>query len=154
MDKARVLFVCTHNSARSQMAEGLLRHLAGDRYEAFSAGTEVSSVRPEAISVMAELGIDISDQHSKSVDQFVGQQFAWVITVCDRARESCPYFPGAEQTAHWGFDDPAEAQGSDEERLHVFRRVRDEIHERLRMFILAAGRTDLPAPAPTLLPGA
>jgi arsenate reductase len=151
MDKARVLFVCTHNSARSQMAEGLLRQLAGDRFEAFSAGTEVSSVRPEAISVMAELGIDISGQHSKSVDEFVGQQFAWVITVCDRARESCPYFPGAEQTAHWGFDDPAEAQGTDEERLKVFRRVRDEIRDRLRMFILAASRTDVPAPSPTLL---
>jgi arsenate reductase len=151
VDNARVLFVCTHNSARSQMAEGLLRQLASDRFEAFSAGTEVSSVRPEATSVMAELGIDISDQHSKSVDQFVGQQFSWVITVCDRARESCPYFPGAEQTAHWGFDDPAEAQGTDEERLHVFRRVRDEIRDRLRMFILAASRTDLPAPSPTLL---
>src|SRR5215218_8681344 len=109
MDKTRVLFVCTHNSARSQMAEGLLRQLAGDRFEAFSAGTDASSVRPEAISVMAELGIDISAQRSKSVDDFVGQQFAWVITVCDRARETCPYFPGAEQTAHWGFDDPADA---------------------------------------------
>jgi arsenate reductase len=151
MDKTRVLFVCTHNSARSQMAEGLLRQLAGDRFEAFSAGTEVSSVRPEAISVMAELGIDISGQHSKSVDQFVGQQFSWVITVCDRARESCPYFPGAEQTAHWGFDDPAEAPGTDEERLYVFRRVRDEIRDRLRMFILAASGTDLPAPSPSLL---
>jgi arsenate reductase len=151
MDTTRVLFVCTHNSARSQMAEGLLRHLASDTFEAFSAGTQVSSVRPEAISVMAELGIDISAQQSKSVDQFVGQQFSWVITVCDRARESCPYFPGAEQTAHWGFDDPAEAQGTDAERLHVFRRVRDEIRDRLRMFILAASRTDLPAPSPTLL---
>jgi arsenate reductase len=151
MDRPRVLFVCTHNSARSQMAEGMLRHFAGDRFEAFSAGTEVSNVRPEAISVMAELGIDISGQHSKSVDQFVGQQFAWVITVCDLARESCPYFPGAEQIAHWGFEDPAEAQGSDAERLRVFRRVRDEIHDRLRMFVLAASRTDLPAPAPTLL---
>jgi arsenate reductase (thioredoxin) len=151
VETIRVLFVCTHNSARSQMAEGLLRHLAGDRFEALSAGTEVSSVRPEAISVMAELGIDISGQRSKSVDEFVGQPFSWVITVCDRARESCPYFPGAEQTAHWGFDDPADAQGTDEERLHVFRRVRDEIRDRLRMFILAASRTDLPAPSPTLL---
>lgn len=151
MDKVRVLFVCTHNSARSQMAEGLLRQFAGDRFEVFSAGTEVTSVRPEAIGVMAELGIDISAQHSKSVEQFVGQQFAWVITVCDRARESCPYFPGAEQTAHWGFDDPADAQGTDDERLRVFRQVRDQIRDRLRMFILAASRTDLPAPAPTLL---
>jgi arsenate reductase len=151
MDKTRVLFVCTHNSARSQMAEGLLRQLAGDRFEASSAGTEVSSVRPEAISVMAELGIDISGQRSKSVEAFVGQHFSWVITVCDRAREVCPYFPGAEQTAHWGFDDPAEAQGTDEERLHVFRRVRDEIRDRLRMFVLAASRSDLPAPSPTRL---
>jgi arsenate reductase (thioredoxin) len=151
VETIRVLFVCTHNSARSQMAEGLLRHLAGDRFEALSAGTEVSSVRPEAISVMAELGIDISGQRSKSVDEFVGQPFSWVITVCDRARESCPYFPGAEQTAHWGFDDPADAHGTDEERLRVFRRVRDEIRDRLRMFILAASRTDLPAPSPTLL---
>jgi arsenate reductase len=151
VDKAPVLFVCTHNSARSQMAEGLLRHLAGDRFEAFSAGTEVSSVRPEAIKVMAELGIDISAQHSKSVDEFGGQQFAWVITVCDRAREACPYFPGAEQTAHWGFDDPAEAQGTDDERLIHFRRVRDEIRDRLRMFILAASRSDLPAHDPTVL---
>ncbi|MEP6469548.1 MAG: arsenate reductase ArsC [Chloroflexota bacterium] len=151
MDRARVLFVCTHNSARSQMAEGLLRHVAGERFEAFSAGTEVSAVRPEAIRVMAELGIDISGQHSKSVDEFVGRQFAWVITVCDRARETCPYFPGAEQTAHWGFDDPAEAQGTDEERLLTFRHVRDEIRDRLRMFIPAASRTDLPAHAPTVL---
>lgn len=151
MDKARVLFVCTHNSARSQMAEGLLRHFAGERFEALSAGTEVTSVRPEAISVMAELGIDITGQHSKSVEQLVGQQFAWVITVCDRARESCPYFPGAEQTAHWGFDDPADAHGTDDERLRLFRQVRDQIRDRLRMFILAASRTDLSAPAPTLL---
>jgi arsenate reductase len=151
MDRARVLFVCTHNSARSQMAEGLLRHFAGERFEAFSAGTEVSSARPEAITAMAELGIDISAQHSKSVEEFVGQQFAWVITVCDRARETCPYFAGAEQTAHWGFDDPAEAQGTDEERLLTFRRVRDEIRDRLRMFILAASRTDLPAHASTVL---
>jgi arsenate reductase (thioredoxin) len=151
VDKAPVLFDCTHNSARSQKAEGLLRHLAGDRFEAFSAGTEVSSVRPEAIKVMAELGIDISAQHSKSVDEFGGQQFAWVITVCDRAREACPYFPGAEQTAHWDFDDPSEAQGTDDERLLTFRRVRDEIRDRLRMFILAASRSDLPAHDPTVL---
>jgi arsenate reductase len=120
------------------MAEGLLRQLAGDRFEVFSAGTEVSSVRPEAVDVMGELGIDISAQRSKSVDEFAGQQFAWVITVCDRARESCPYFPGAEQTAHWGFDDPAGAEGTDQERTQVFRRVRDEIRDRLRMFILTA----------------
>ena len=152
MDKARVLFVCTHNSARSQMAEGLLRHMAGDRFDAFSAGTDVTRVRPEAVQVMREIGIDISGHESKSVDGFVGEPFTWVITVCDQAREACPYFPGADDTAHWGFDDPSEAQGSEQERLAVFRRVRDEIRDRLRMFILAAGRADLPAPAPTILP--
>jgi arsenate reductase len=151
MERSRVLFVCTHNSARSQMAEGLLRHFAGDRFEAFSAGTEVTSVRPEAIAVMREIGIDIGSQESRSVARFAGQPFAWVITVCDRARESCPIFPGAEQTAHWGFDDPAEAQGTDEERLAVFRRVRDQIRDRLRMFILAASRSDLPAPEATFV---
>jgi arsenate reductase len=153
MDKTRVLFVCTHNSARSQMAESLLRQLAGDRFEAFSAGTEVTRVRPEAIQVMREIGIDISGQESKSVERFVGEPFSWVITVCDQAREVCPFFPGADDTGHWGFDDPSEAQGSEEERLAVFRRVRDEIRDRLRMFILAAGRNDLPAPEPTVLPG-
>jgi arsenate reductase len=151
VDKARVLFVCTHNSARSQMAEGLLRHMAGDRFEALSAGTEVANVRPEAIQVMREIGIDISGQESKSVERFVGEPFSWVITVCDQAREACPFFTGADDTAHWGFDDPSEAQGSEQERLAVFRRVRDEIRDRLRMFILAAGRRDLPAPAPTTL---
>lgn len=151
MERSRVLFVCTHNSARSQMAEGLLRHLAGDLFEAFSAGTEVTRVRPEAIEVMREIGIDISGQESKSVQRFVGQPFSWVITVCDQAREACPYFPGADDTAHWGFDDPSEAVGSEEQRLAVFRRVRDEIRDRLRMFILAAGRTDLPPPRPTVI---
>jgi arsenate reductase len=111
----------------------------------------VAGVRPEAVQVMAELGIDISAQQSKSVERFLGQQFAWVITVCDRARETCPIFPGAEQTAHWGFDDPAEAEGTLEERLQVFRRVRDEIHDRLRMFILAASHDDLPALRQTVL---
>ena len=135
------------------MAEGLLRQLAGDRFEAFSAGTEVSRVRPEAVEVMREIGIDISGQESKSVERFVGEPFSWVITVCDQAREACPYFPGADDTAHWGFDDPSEAQGSEEQRLAVFRRVRDEIRDRIRMFILAASRSDLPAPTPTALKG-
>jgi arsenate reductase len=151
MERSRVLFVCTHNSARSQMAEGLLRQLAGDRFEAFSAGTHVSSVRPEAIEVMHEIGIDISGQESKSVERFVGEPFSWVITVCDQAREACPFFPGAEETAHWGFDDPSEAQGSEEQRLAAFRRVRDEIRDRMRTFILAAAREDLPKPAPRVL---
>jgi arsenate reductase len=153
MDLSRVLFVCTHNSARSQMAEGLLRELGGGRFEALSAGTEVTGVRPEAIQVMSEIGIDISGQESKSVEGFIGQEFAWVVTVCDQARETCPIFPGAEQIAHWGFDDPAEAQGSEEERLQVFRRVRDEIRDRLRMFIVAASRQDLQTPAPAVLEG-
>lgn len=141
MERSRVLFVCTHNSARSQMAEGLLRHLAGDRFEVFSAGTEVTRVRPEAIQVMSEIGIDISGQESKSVERFVGEPFSWVITVCDQAREACPYFPGADDTAHWGFDDPSEAEGREEERLAVFRRVRDEIRDRVQMFVLAGAYT-------------
>jgi len=149
--KRRVLIVCTHNSARSQMAEGLLRFHAGDRFEAFSAGTEVSFVRPEAISVMAELGIDICRQESKSVEQYLGQPFEWVITVCDDARQACPAFPGAEKGGHWRFDDPSAATGTDEERLAVFRRVRDEINARIRMFVLADGRADPAAPESTAL---
>jgi arsenate reductase len=146
VEKRRVLFICTHNSARSQMAEGFLRALAGDRFEAFSAGTDVTAVRPEAIEAMVEVGIDISTQKSKSLEPFLGEPFEWVITVCDRARDNCPIFPGAEQAGHWQFDDPAEATGTFEERLAVFRRVRDEIRGRMRMFILGAGREDLPAP--------
>jgi arsenate reductase (thioredoxin) len=144
--KLRVLFVCTHNSARSQMAEGLLRFHGGDRFEAFSAGTETTTVRPEAVTVMAELGIDISAQESKTVDRYLGEPFEWVITVCDRARQACPVFPGAENNAHWGFDDPAEAEGTERERLEVFRRVRDEINARVKMFVLAGGRSDVPDP--------
>jgi arsenate reductase (thioredoxin) len=116
------------------MAEGLLRHVAGDRFEASSAGTEVTSVRPEAIRVMGEIGIDISTQESESVEGFVGQEFEWVVTVCDRARETCPVFPGAARTAHWDFDDPSAAAGTDDERMAVFRRVRDEIAARVETF--------------------
>lgn len=151
MEKQRVLFVCTHNSARSQMAEGFLRAYGGDRFDAFSAGTEATGVRAEAIRAMAEVGIDISGQKSKTVDRFLAQPFAWVITVCDRAREACPVFPGARETAHWGFDDPSEAQGDEDERMAVFRRVRDEIARRVRMFALAAARDDVPDPQPTVL---
>ena len=115
MEKLRVLFICTHNSARSQMAEGLLRHYAGGRFEAFSAGTEATAVRLEAIQVMAEIDVDISDQQSKTFDRYVGEPFEWVITVCDRARQACPVFPGAENSDHWGFDDPAEAEGTEKE---------------------------------------
>ena len=108
-DRQRVLFVCTGNSARSQMAEGLLRHEAGDRFEVFSAGTHPTQVRPEAIVVMREIGIDISPHRSKSVDEFAGQAFDYVITVCDNANETCPVFPGRARRLHWPFEDPAAA---------------------------------------------
>ena len=133
-DKKRVLILCTGNSARSQMAEGLLRHDAGERFEAFSAGTKPSQVRAEAIAAMSELGIDISGQRSKSVDEFTGQQFDYVLTVCDNAKESCPLFPGKAAMIHRNFEDPAAFQGSEPERLALFRRVRDEIREYLRTF--------------------
>ena len=134
-ERKRVLFLCTGNSARSQMAEGLLRHLAGDVFEVASAGVAPTTVRPEAISAMRELGIDISNQRSQSVSEFVDQQFTYVITVCDNARELCPVFPGDAEKLHWGFDDPAAAAGDEEARLAVFRRVRNEIEQRLRSFI-------------------
>src|ERR1700683_2138919 len=130
--KKRILILCTGNSARSQMAEGLLRHDAGDRFEVFSAGTKPSQVRPEAIAVMRELAIDISDQRSKSIDEFTGQQFDYVLTVCDNARESCPIFPAKTVTIHHNFEDPAPLQGPEEERLALFRRVRDEIRAYLK----------------------
>jgi len=133
-DKRRILILCTGNSARSQMAEGLLRHYAGDRFEVFSAGTRPSQVRPEAIAAMREVGIDISGQRSKSVDEFAGQPFDYVLTVCDTAKESCPIFPGKAATIHQSFEDPAAAQGSEEERLAVFRRVRNEMRQYLRGF--------------------
>jgi arsenate reductase (thioredoxin) len=151
MNRRRVLFICTHNSARSQMAEALLRQYGGERFGAFSAGTQATAVRPEAMVVMQELGIDISGQFSKTLDRYLDEPFEWVITVCDTAREACPVFPGAEQTAHWGFDDPSEATGTEEERLAVYRRVRDEIAGRVRMFVLAAARGDLPEPEPVRL---
>lgn len=116
------------------MAEGLLRHDAGDRFEVFSAGTQPSHVRSEAIAAMGELGIDISGQRSKSVDEFSGKKFDYVLTVCDNAKESCPMFPGETVTIHHNFEDPAAAQGSEEERLAVFQRVRDEIRQYLREF--------------------
>ena len=132
MHKPRVLILCTGNSARSQMAEGLLRHEAGDRFEVFSAGTKPSTVRPEAIAVMHELGIDISGHRSKSVDEFAGQDFDYVLTVCDNAKASCPIFPGNTKRIHWSVDDPAAVEGSEEHRLAAFRRVRDELRGRLR----------------------
>jgi arsenate reductase len=135
----RVLFICTHNSARSQMAEGLLRHFAGDRFEVHSAGTVATEVRPMAIQVMSELGIDISGQTSKTLERYLGDTWDFVITVCDDANESCPVFPGAAQRSHWSFVDPSKAEGPDEQRLAVFRSVRDEIARRVRMLVLAAG---------------
>jgi arsenate reductase len=126
-----VLFLCTHNSARSQMAEGLLRNLAGDRFEAMSAGTEATHVRPLAIRAMGELGIDISGQESKTLEKYLKEPFDYVITVCDDANEACPVFPGARRRLHWSFEDPAQATGSEEERLRVFQSVRDEIRERI-----------------------
>ena len=126
-DKKRVLILCTGNSARSQMAEGLLRHDAGSHFDVESAGTKPSSVRPEAIAVMRELGIDLSGHRSKFVEDFDGQHFDYVITVCDSAREACPVFFGAASRLHHSFDDPAALNGSEEERLALFRRVRDEL---------------------------
>jgi arsenate reductase len=133
-DKTRVLILCTGNSARSQMAEGLLRHDAGDRFEVYSAGTKPSQVRPEAVSAMKEIGIDISGQRSKSVDEFTEQPFDYVLTVCDNARESCPISPGRSVRLHRSFDDPALIQGSQEERMAAFRRVRDELRDYLLEF--------------------
>jgi arsenate reductase (thioredoxin) len=131
MEKTKVLFLCTHNSARSQMAEGLLRNLAGDRFEVMSAGTVATHVRPLAIRAMDELGIDISGQKSKTLERYLGEPFDFVITVCDDANEACPVFPGAKRRLHWSFEDPAQATGSEEERLRVFQSVRDEIRERI-----------------------
>ena len=133
-NKKRVLVLCTGNSARSQMAEGLLRHELGEGYEIFSAGTNPRPIRSEAIEVMRELGIDISGQRSKHVDEFFGQHFDYVLTVCDNAKESCPIFPDKTVTFHHNFEDPAAFQGSHEERLALYRRVRDEIRHYLPAF--------------------
>ncbi len=125
--KQTVLFVCTHNSARSQMAEGLLNHLYGDRYEAFSAGTEQTRVHPLAIEAMRRIGIDISQHESKIVDRFGNRLFDIVITVCDQARATCPFVPAQEQRLHWGLQDPSSATGTKEQQLAVFERTRDEV---------------------------
>ena len=139
--KQRILFICTHNSARSQIAEGLLRHLGGDRFEAYSAGTEATRVRPLAIEVMRELDIDISGQQSKTLDRYVGEPFDKVITVCDTAAEACPVFPGAREQLHWSFPDPSQATGSPEELRAVYRSVRDAIRARIEGELLHAGRS-------------
>jgi len=137
-DKKRVLFICTHNSARSQMAEGYLRHIAGDRFDVYSAGTEATVVRPQAIEVMAEIGIDISGQTSKTLQQYLPERWDYVITVCDDANESCPVFPGTSDRSHWSFPDPSKATGTDAERLQVYRDVRDQIARRIRTFASVA----------------
>ena len=131
----RVLILCTGNSARSQIAEGLLRHMAGDRFEVASAGIAPGEVRLEAIEVMREIGIDISSHRSKSVEKFSGREFDYVITVCDHANERCPTFPGKTKRLHWSIEDPPAAQGDRDIRLGAFRRVRDEIRDRLSQFI-------------------
>jgi arsenate reductase (thioredoxin) len=135
VDKQRVLFVCTHNSARSQMAEGLLRVMAGDRFEVHSAGTEKTSVHPLAIRAMAERGIDIRGHTSKVYDGLMTEPWSYVITVCDDANERCPLFPGSMTRVHWSFEDPSRATGDDEARLAVFRRVRGAIEARLAEFL-------------------
>ncbi len=134
----RVLILCTGNSARSQMAEGLLRELGGGRFEVYSAGTRPTGLRAEAVEAMREAGVDISAQRSKSVDEFAGREFDYVITVCDNARAECPHFPGQAERVHWSFEDPAAVEGSWEERLSAFRRVRDEIAARLREWAAGA----------------
>ena len=131
-EKARALFLCTHNSARSQMAEGLLRHLAGDHFEAHSAGTEATHVRPLAMRAMNEIGVDISGHESKTLERYLGEPFDYVITVCDDANEACPFFLGAKSRLHWSLPDPSAAKGSEEERLAVFRSVRDQLRDCLQ----------------------
>jgi arsenate reductase len=142
-----VLFLCTHNSARSQMAEGLLRALGGDRFEAFSAGTEATRVRPLAIRAMQELGIDISGQQSKTLERYLDQPFDAVITVCDQANEACPVFFGAKERLHWSFPDPSRATGRQAEQLAVYRSVRDAIRERIeRELLIGSSAEREPAP--------
>jgi len=127
MTRQRVLFICTHNAARSQMAEGYLRARYGDRYEAFSAGTVATGVHPLAVRVMADLGVDISGHQSKDLGGFIGEEMDVAVTVCDAAQAACPMFPGAKTTVHASFPDPTAATGTEEERLAVFRAVRDEV---------------------------
>ena len=127
MKKTRVLFICVHNSARSQMAEALLKHLCGSRYEVYSAGVEPKGLNPYAITVLEELGIDTSGLYSKHIDEYLGMEFDYVVTLCDEAKEACPYFPGGKNYIHIGFEDPASYHGPDHMKMEVFRRVRDEI---------------------------
>ena len=137
--KEKILVLCTGNSARSQMAEGLLREALGHRFEIHSAGSKPSRVWPEAITVMREIGIDISGHRSKHLDEYLGTEFRYVITVCDNAAETCPVFPGVAERIHWSFEDPAAVEGNEETRLAAFRRIRDEIAERVRAFAASLG---------------
>lgn len=137
--KERILVLCTGNSARSQMAEGLLRRALGERFEIHSAGSKPGRVRPEAIAVMGELGIDISGHRSKHLDEFLGTEFRYVITVCDHAAEACPVFPGVAERIHWSFADPAAVEGDEPARLAAFRRIRDQIAEQVRAFAAQLG---------------
>ena len=127
--RKKILFICTHNSARSHIAEGFVNALYADRYSAFSAGTEPSAVSPYAVRVMQEIRIDLSDHRSKSVDEFLDQDLDYVVTVCDHAKEACPFFPGGRKALHKGFQDPASVAGTEDEKLSLFRRVRDEIRD-------------------------
>lgn len=129
--KKRILFLCTANSCRSQMAEGLVNHYLGDHFESFSAGTQATVVNPRAIAVMKEIGIDISAHRSKNLSEFDGQNFDYVITLCGSANETCPLYIGGAKKTHIGFDDPAAAEGSEEDVMREFRRVRDEMKEKL-----------------------
>jgi arsenate reductase len=137
--KRRVLFVCTGNRARSQMAEALLRERAGDRFETFSAGVAPQVISPLTVEVMREIGIDISGQRSKSVDEFVGQEFHYVITVCDSARQTCPAFPGGGKRLHWSIPDPVEAEGKGEAAIYAFRAARDRLQHRIAEFVREEG---------------
>ncbi len=131
----KILFLCTGNSCRSQMGEGFMRHMAGDKFEVFSAGVEPTQVNPYAIKVMAEAGIDISYHRSKSVNEFLKQEFDYVITVCNHARQVCPIFPGKYKKIHWDIEDPAEISGTEREKMVLFRKIRDEIKEKCQKFL-------------------
>jgi arsenate reductase len=148
VERIRVLFVCTGNSARSQIAEALLRDFGGADFEVSSAGTDPKGVNPFAVRVLAEIEIDWSGARSKSVTEFLGRPFDYVITVCDRARQTCPVFPGNHNTLHWGLDDPAEVEGTDERKLEAFRHTRIEVATRLRPFIELARRARAESPTP------
>jgi arsenate reductase len=141
----RVLFVCTGNSARSIMAEALLDKYGGERFEVHSAGTIPKGINSLTLRVLADAGIDASSARSKSVDEYLGQRFDYVITVCDQARQVCPVFPGVHESLHWGYEDPADATGTEDERLVVFRRVFTQMAERVRQFAALAERERAPA---------